>query len=205
MAPSSIFDRNRFFILTVGSIIIIKRDTLLPALEHLHSLTHLRLVFHCEAWWRACDYYSEPGPHIAWSTLQDPFLEDLRPSSKFDFTSVASAIVAALPSLRYCFLTSSARVAEMRVIGMYSVVEQWRESRAWRIAPQGEPRADDAAPDTLGKAFELVELHSAVSETIMESEDLVLSAEEEASAIQLNSPAVRSRFSLTFSLYVYPG
>ena len=88
---------------------------------------------------------------------------------------------------------------------MYSVAEQWRESHAWRIAPQGEPRADDVALGTLGRARGLVELHSGVADTIMESEDLVLSAEEEASVIQLNSPAVRSVFPLTFSLYVYPG
>ncbi|KAM5541601.1 hypothetical protein V8D89_004791 [Ganoderma adspersum] len=166
------------------------RDTLLPALGHLHSLTHFRLVFHCEAWWRSCDYYPEPGPHSTWSTSQDPFLEDLRPSSKFDFSAVASTIVAALPSLRYCFLTSSAWVAEMPVIGIYSVVERWRESHAWRAAHvpshgtrhsvDGAGAADTVDTQACGTRRELVELHEDVAETIMEREDLVLTTDEES-------------------------
>ena len=196
----------------------IQHDTLLPALEHLHFLTHLRLVFHCETWWGHRDY----EPHKAWSTEEDLLLEDLRPESKFDFAAVASAIAAALPSLRYCFLTNSAWVAETKVTGRYSVVERWRELRAWRVARRNpslsrahgvpvddrellEATGSDCAVDACGTAAadqgepELVALHDDVAETIMEREDLVLSEEEKASAIVPDSQT-QSGFALTSSL-----
>ena len=92
---------------------------LLPALEHLHCLTHLRLVFHCEAYGDYSRHMSDPD----WRISQDPFVGDLRPTSGFDFTAVASAIVAALPSLQYCFLTSSAWApVSTRVDDLFPVV-----------------------------------------------------------------------------------
>ena len=151
----------------------------------MHSLTHFRLVFHCETWWGHRDY----EPHKAWSTEEDPLLEDLRPESKFDFPAVTSAIAAALPSLRYCFLTSSAWVGVLSTVTTYSLVERWRESRAWRVArvPPDHDGAEGAdTVDTVTCASirrELVELHDNVAETIMERQDLVLSEEEKASAI----------------------
>ncbi|KAM5541599.1 hypothetical protein V8D89_004789 [Ganoderma adspersum] len=176
------------------------RDTLLPAFEHLHCLTHVRLVFHCEAWSRSYRYSFEPeGPAVRRPISEDPLLEDLRPASKFEFAAVASAIVDALPasSLRYCFLTSSAWVADMQAVSAFSVVERWRESRAWRIAPGGpglSASVDDAEAAATtqvgtrrGREFRLVELHDDVAETIMEREDLILSAEEEASAMKADS------------------
>ena len=174
---------------------------LLPALEHLHCLTHLRLIFHCEAYGDYSRHMSDP----AWRISQDPFVGDLRPTSGFDFTAVASAIVAALPSLRYCFLTSSAWVGVLSTVTTYSLVERWRESRAWRIArvPPDHDRAESAdTVDTVtgaGTRRELVELHDDVAETIMEREDLVLSEEEKASGIIPDSQT-QSGFALTSSL-----
>ncbi|KAM5541600.1 hypothetical protein V8D89_004790 [Ganoderma adspersum] len=160
------------------------RDALLPLFEHLHCLNHLRLVFHCKV-----RLHSEPSD--SWEPVappgisEDPFLEDLRPASKFDFAAVALAMADALPSLRYCFLTSSGSVS-VRQAMVVSVVERWCESRAWRIAhaPGHISRADHTdAADTVdtrgcGMRRELVELHDDVAETIMERENLVLSAEE---------------------------
>ena len=86
----------------------------------------------------------------------------------------------------------------------YSLVERWRESRAWRIAraPPDHDGADGAdTADTVTGAStrrELVELHDDVAETIMEREDLVLSEEEKASATVPDSQT--QWFALTSSL-----
>ncbi|KAI1791969.1 hypothetical protein LXA43DRAFT_972764 [Ganoderma leucocontextum] len=104
-------------------------DTLLPTLERLRCLTHLRFVFHCEAWTR----YHEPDCK---------FLDDLRPAS-FDLTAVASTIIAdAIPSLR------------------------------------GD--ADFGPASGSGSGRQLVRLHNDVAETIIRTEDLILSEQEEA-------------------------
>ncbi|PIL32536.1 hypothetical protein GSI_05239 [Ganoderma sinense ZZ0214-1] len=167
------------------------RDTLLPALEPLHALTHFRLVFHCEVWWKS--HNASPSQPPARTISNDPFLASLRPtSSQFDFAAVGSAIAHAVPSLQYCFLTSSAWVAETKVVGTFSIPDRWRESRAWRVArcaPNISPRVDKAelhevtksdSIDAGGKRREpeLVSLHDDVAETIIEREDLVLSFDE---------------------------
>ncbi|PIL28830.1 hypothetical protein GSI_08875 [Ganoderma sinense ZZ0214-1] len=160
------------------------RDTLLPAIEHLHALTHFRLAFHCFA--REAE---EPGRPIS----EEPLVEDLRPLSGFDFNSVASTIADALPSLQYCFLTNSARVVETKLVYANNLVERWCESRAWRImphAPFGDSGIDDpeavAPADARATQRELLELQDDVAETIIEMEDLDLSMEEKASAMHHN-------------------
>ncbi|KAI1791970.1 hypothetical protein LXA43DRAFT_1008695 [Ganoderma leucocontextum] len=143
---------------------VLWRDTLLLALQNLPCLTHLRFVFHCETW-KDEEVMSE-----------DPFLNDLRPAS-FDFVAVASAIVDVIPSLRYCFLTTSAWVAHMIGFATFSIAERWCESHAWRIATNGDTEAAS------GASRELVELHNGVAETIIQNEDLILSKGEEASVL----------------------
>nr|VWP01415.1 Bifunctional solanapyrone synthase (EC (EC (FAD-dependent monooxygenase sol5) (Prosolanapyrone-II oxidase) (Prosolanapyrone-III cycloisomerase) (Solanapyrone biosynthesis protein 5) [Ganoderma boninense] len=170
------------------------RGTLLPAIAHLHALTHFRLVFHCLAQGEAED----PARPIS----EEPLVEDLRPSSAaagsrsgFDCGAVAFAIADALPSLRYCFLTNSARVFETKLVYMNTLVEQWCESRAWRIVPDGyngsgvgHPAASLATPDTEpGAQRELVELQDGVAEGIIEREGLILTEEEKARAIKHTS------------------
>ena len=118
---------------------------------------------------------------------RDPLIEDLRPRSRdggrFDFAAVASALVDALPSLRYCFLTNSARVVEPSDVDAYSVVERWRESHAWRVQAH-EALADNDGMDQLGAAAVvdtgrgIVELLDSVTETIIEREGLGLSKKE---------------------------
>ncbi|KAM5546098.1 hypothetical protein V8D89_000224 [Ganoderma adspersum] len=160
-------------------------NTLLPGLASLRSLTHFRLVFHCEAW----------EPEVpAWPISEDPFIEDLRPAStsRFDFTAMASALVDALPALRYCFMTNSAQVVETK-LAEPTLVEEWCESRAWRIVhgpPDGTGVGQPGATTTVdinGARRELVELNKDVAETIIEQENLILSMEEEASTAKRNS------------------
>ena len=133
-------------------------------------LTHLRLVFHCEAFSQAGD-----AEH---SILRHALLEDLRPAS-FDFAAVASAIVDEIPSLQFCFVTVGAWVGK----GCPSVlVERWCESRAWRVVL----RVDDivgAAGASGGSGRDLVELHDDVAETIIAKEDLGVSMDEAVSPI----------------------
>ena len=146
------------------------RNGLLPALAPLRrgALTHLRLVFHCDA--READV---PVLPIA----RDPLIEDLRPRSRdggrFDFAAVASALVDALPSLRYCFLTNSARVVEPSDVDAYSVVERWREALADN---DGMDQLGAAAVVDTGRG--IVELPDSVTETIIEREGLGLSKKE---------------------------
>ena len=141
----------------------------MPALQHsLHSLTHLRLVFHCEALSHADSDF----------ILKDALLADLRPAS-FDFPGVASAIVDEIPSLRYCFLTVGAWIGKGCP---HLLVERWCESRAWRIVHRGD--AEDQG--STGRR-ELMELHKDVAETIIREEDLGVSMEEAASPIFLVS------------------
>ncbi|PIL28831.1 hypothetical protein GSI_08876 [Ganoderma sinense ZZ0214-1] len=154
------------------------RDTLLPGIEHLHALTHFRLAFHCIA--RQAE---DPGRPIS----EEPLVEDLRPSSGFDFTAVASAIADALPSLQFCFITNSARVVDTKFVYAFDPVERWCESRAWRIVPHApfgdgidHPEAMTPHTDTLGTRKALVELEDGVAEAIIEMEDLDLSIKEEA-------------------------
>ncbi|PIL28829.1 hypothetical protein GSI_08874 [Ganoderma sinense ZZ0214-1] len=163
------------------------RGTFLPALAPLRSLTHFRLVFHCEA--------REPEVP-AWPISEDPFVEDLRPTggtSRFDFAAMAAALVDALPALRYCFLTNSARLVEMKLSAGRTFVERWRESRAWRVActPTGLDGVDDlqavAAVDAYETRRELVELDDDIAEAIIDRGDLVLSTEEKASAVNRSS------------------
>ena len=110
--------------------------------------------------------------------MRHTLLEDLRPAS-FDFAAVACAIVAEIPSLRYCFLTVGAWVGK----GCPSVlVERWCESRAWRVVH----RVDDiveAVGAICGAGRELVELHNDVAETIIVKEDLGVSMDEAVSLI----------------------
>ena len=137
----------------------------MPALQHsLHSLTHLRLVFHCEALSHADSDF----------ILKDALLAGLRPAS-FDFAAVASAIVDEIPSLQYCFLTVGAWIGKGCP---HLLVERWCESRAWRIAL----REDAEDPGGTGRR-ELVELHKDVAETIIREEDLGVSMDE---AVSLN-------------------
>ena len=120
-------------------------------------------------------------------TARDPLIEDLRPTSRdggqFDFDAVASALVDALPSLRYCFLTNNARVVEPSDVYAYSIVERWRESHAWRIQAYEALAANDGV-DQLGAATAvdtgraIVELPDSVAETIIEREGLGLSKKE---------------------------
>ncbi|KAM5538346.1 hypothetical protein V8D89_007948 [Ganoderma adspersum] len=146
--------------------------SILPALQHgLHSLTHLRLVFHCEALCHADSDF----------ILKDALLANLRPVS-FDFAAIASAIVDEIPSLRYCFLTVGAWIGKGCP---HLLVERWCESRAWRVVH----RVDDiveGADGTCGSGRRLVELHNDVAETIIAKDDLGVSMDEAASSTTLN-------------------
>ncbi|PIL28832.1 hypothetical protein GSI_08877 [Ganoderma sinense ZZ0214-1] len=161
------------------------RDGLLPAIAALHALTHFRLIFHLEAGEGAV-----PVSPIA----EDALVEDLRPTSRsrgrFNFAAAASVMADALPSLRYCFMTNSARVSKMEDFSI-RLVEEWCESRAWRVGcvPLGSNDGDGGTTtvDTRGAGRELVELHDDVAETIIRREDLVLSTEEKASAVERRS------------------
>ena len=158
-------------------------------------MTHLRLVFHCKV-----QLHSKPSD--SWEPVappgisEDPFLEDLRPASRFDFVAVASAMADALPSLQYCFLTSSGSVS-VRQGMVRSFVEHWCESRAWWIDLQGtDPMVDNAiavsenaaasTPVTHQRELKLAELKNDVAERIIDREDLVLPAEEEVRAMNPN-------------------
>ena len=132
--------------------------SILPALQHgLHSLTHVRLVFHCEA---LCHSDSD-------FILKDALLADLRPAS-FDFAAVASAVLDEIPSLQYCFMTVGAWIGKGCP---HLLVERWCESRAWRIVHCEDPED----PRGTGRR-ELVELHKDVAETIIVKEDLGVSS-----------------------------
>ncbi|PIL28835.1 hypothetical protein GSI_08880 [Ganoderma sinense ZZ0214-1] len=156
------------------------RDGLLPFVTPLHALTHFRLVFHLDGMEAAVPM---------WPITQDPLIEDLRPISRargrFDFAAVASKLADTLPSLRYCFLTNSAWVTAAKDVHSWPVVvEQWRESRARRVAhglDVGHTTAESsaaAAVETRDTGRELAELHDDVAETILQAEALVLSTEE---------------------------
>ena len=129
--------------------------SIFPAVQlDLPCLTHLSLVFHCEAW---------SAGDLEHPILQDGMLTDLRPAS-FQFTAVASAIVDEIPSLEYCVLTIGAEVTKHCP---HLLVERWCETRAWRIARH----EDDGTCRR-----ELVELHKNVAETIIAKEDLGVSS-----------------------------
>ena len=64
----------------------------LPTLRPLHGLTHLHLVFH--------------GKVSSEENAPDTFLYHLQ-SPHFDYAGLTSAIVFALPSLKYCFIATS--------------------------------------------------------------------------------------------------
>ena len=113
---------------------------------------------------------------------EDAFLNDVRPAS-FPFAAVARSVADAMPSLRYCFLTTAGWVA-----GMHTVAERWRASRAWRVASEschGTRNAEAAAQAQAAgggtRGRQLVELHDDVADTIIAKENLVPSAEEQVS------------------------
>ena len=164
------------------------RHKLLPVLEPLHALTHFRLVFHCHA--REAE---EPARPIA----EEPFVGDLRPifrSGRFDFTTFASAIADALPSLQYCFVTNSAWAYETKLICTINIVEWWCESRVWRVAytPTAGGDIHHLGPAGVAAAVsmvnglrrELVQLEDDVAEAMIQREDLILSMEEKASGVE---------------------
>nr|VWO97958.1 F-box domain-containing protein [Ganoderma boninense] len=165
--------------------------SVLPALQHgLRALTHLRLVFHCEAWSPpspASSPASSPSSSSAHAILQDGLLADLRPAS-FPFGAVAAAIADELPALRYCFLTVGAWVGEGCP---HRLVERWCAARAWRVVHSGNgSRMDDASVEAEGRdaepggatswgaGRELVELHGDVAEAIIAREDLGVFADD---------------------------
>ena len=95
-------------------------------------------------------------------------------SPSFEYADAASAIIAAQPSLRYLFLTTSSCVVHEMAAGTPpSTRDQWKKSHAWRIP------AADSGKDT---KREPVELHDDVAEAIIFKEDLSLSELEEVSA-----------------------
>ncbi|PIL28836.1 hypothetical protein GSI_08881 [Ganoderma sinense ZZ0214-1] len=155
------------------------RNALLPTIAplRLRALTHFRLVFHCQA---------QEGEEAARPISEEPTVEDLRPTphGRFDFTAIASVVADALPSLRYCFMTNSAHVLT-HVDARLTVVEGWRESRAWQVAcdPAGSTGAA-AAADTCAIPRELLEMDNSVAEALMGREDLFLSTEEKASTVK---------------------
>ena len=153
-----------------------QRDTLLPGLADLRALTHLRLVFHCDAW---IDFKSELGPLDGEAAEDDAFLDAVRPASfaSFAFAFAARALADALPRLRYCFLATSGRVTEVvESDGPDTVAERWRASWAWRIAAGGG----------------LVELQDDVAESVIEREGLALSTEEQVGDPPPPGPARRN-------------
>ena len=105
-------------------------------------------------------------------------------SPSFECADAASAIIAARPSLRYLFLTTSSCVVHEIAAGTSpSIRDQWKKSHAWRI-PAADSKKDAKR--------EPVELHDDVADAIISKEDLSLSEFEEVSAIDstmsLNRP-----------------
>ncbi|PIL31070.1 hypothetical protein GSI_05766 [Ganoderma sinense ZZ0214-1] len=159
--------------------------SILPALQHdLRALTHLRLVFHCEAWSPpepAPAPASDTDPRRSHTILQGGLLAELRPAA-FDFAKVAAALVHDLPALRYCFLTVGAWVGEGCP---HVLVERWSASRAWRVVHDTGTGVDDAeqsdpsnSDGTCCGGRELVELHRDVAEAIIARGDLVVFMDE---------------------------
>ena len=171
--------------------------TLLSALQPAaHKLIHLRIVIGTTVHINQ-SAYSEP------SAPPEEYAHAFRPST-FDFAGTATALARALPSLRHVFLTTGGFLAH---VDPYSTqgrsrsgepYERWCVSRGWRIDPNanangrpGGPGADDRnAGGVQDLAVEgeprLVELHAEVADTIIRTEELVLSERDEVSGIQHN-------------------
>ncbi|PIL30193.1 hypothetical protein GSI_07771 [Ganoderma sinense ZZ0214-1] len=133
---------------------------LLSALRPLRNLTHLRVLICCEL--------HRPGDPI-WgkAAYSEKFVDAVR-GPAFDFAGTAAALVRAVPSLQYVFLTTCGRFIE-RVEGgegarTWRSYDRWDVSRAWRVAVRDAKRPR-----------RLVRLHSDVADTIIRNEELVLS------------------------------
>ena len=104
---------------------------MLAAPQHLHNLTHLRIVINCKS-------YRRPGP--APDESPSSLVESVH-GSTFDFTGTVALLLLALPSLQYVFLTTSGSLASLRdgsepeaALAVHSRArESWNVSRGWRV------------------------------------------------------------------------
>lgn len=140
------------------------QDGLRASLLPLHGLTHLRVVF----------YSNMPRPDLSSDARgNEEYQRALRgpPFERADET--AASLVRALPSLQYIFLTATGHV-ENYTAGSTVHDRQWHAAGAWRVAePQtGGMKDKDKSPVLVG-------LHDDVAETIIRTEELVLSKADE--------------------------
>ncbi|KAM5543599.1 hypothetical protein V8D89_002850 [Ganoderma adspersum] len=140
-------------------------DNMRPALQPLHGLTHLRVVFHS---------IKHQGPYLFLDVAgKDEYLRALGGPPFERSEETAGSLVRALPSWQYVFLTATGNLK--LPMSMFSVHERWHAAHAWRVA---EPPTD-GTKDKDGWPV-LVELHEEVAETIIRKEELVLSKADEA-------------------------
>ncbi|KAM5530135.1 hypothetical protein V8D89_016191 [Ganoderma adspersum] len=130
-------------------------DKMIPSLQYLVQLTHLRVVLHSSI------YQKEDFPAIAPSEERGGVEETM------------AAVVPPLSSLEYIF-TTAGYLADRRG-GSRQGHGPWDMAWAWRVVRLS---GADGMPDTSRNG--LTELHEDVAETIIRREELVLSRADEA-------------------------
>lgn len=144
-----------------------QQDKLIPVLRPLHKLAHLRAVLQSDVRDRAYTAMAD----------SDEFLGTVR-GDAFDFAGTSASLARSLPSLRFVFLTTRGEHPSLEDARSSPLRGSWDVSRGWRVAELARG-TDRMRPDDGGP--ELVELHGEVMATLIRTQELVLSDDEEVS------------------------
>ncbi|PIL29923.1 hypothetical protein GSI_07833 [Ganoderma sinense ZZ0214-1] len=153
-------------------------SAMIPALQPLHNVTHLRVVIHCKLYRRprpslsGLDYadssISSSGSDSDSKKLTDAdaipapardysreFMDAIRGGPAFDFdhgTGTAASLARALPSTQYVFLMTGGNVVDrVQAPQTWRSSERWSVSRGWRVASlSAGPQAGNTHPSPNG-------------------------------------------------------
>ena len=135
------------------------QDGIRASLEQLQTLSHLRVVVHCN--------FFDDAPELVTPVA-------LRQCEAIDLEGFAVSLVRMLPSLRFFFFTMSAWFGNT-----VDVKDRWHVVRAWHVVDS--PANDTGAGQMQDGRPTLVDLTDEAAAAIIQKEELVLSDVEEVS------------------------